>query len=221
MPVAQRVLPDAWLYLSIPRAHLLALHLTETDTPLGRCKVKLPLAYAVAQAWGFDAYSTCFIWTKTDEECPEDHGLGLIVSGIRTKCCACSSAGADCRSLTPMRKSDRTIASAPARIQPSPPYYRDMINAMTGHLPVLELFAREDEEHQLPDNFYTWGNQSKTPPNYPRSIPMPTTPTRTPKPKPAIPLSIFRTSCASGIRRAHGGRRSHETIANTRRTTCR
>ena len=36
-----------------------------------------------------------------------------------------------------------------------------MINAMTGGLPVLELFAREDAEHVLPPNFYTWGNQSK------------------------------------------------------------
>ena len=79
MPVAQRVLPDAWLYLWIPRAHLLALHPTQVETPLGRTAIKLPLAYAVAQAWGFDAYSTCFIWTKTDEQCPEDHGLGLVV----------------------------------------------------------------------------------------------------------------------------------------------
>jgi hypothetical protein len=30
--------------------------------------------WAVAQAWGFDAYSTCFIWTKTDDEHPDDHG---------------------------------------------------------------------------------------------------------------------------------------------------
>jgi hypothetical protein len=36
-----------------------------------------------------------------------------------------------------------------------------MINAMTGNLPALELFAREDDEHVLPPNFYTWGNQSK------------------------------------------------------------
>jgi hypothetical protein len=31
---------------------------------------------------------------------------------------------------------------------------------MTGGLPVLELFAREDDEHPLPPNFFTWGNQS-------------------------------------------------------------
>ena len=36
-----------------------------------------------------------------------------------------------------------------------------MISAMTGGLPVLELFAREDDENPLPANFYTWGNQSK------------------------------------------------------------
>jgi hypothetical protein len=36
-----------------------------------------------------------------------------------------------------------------------------MINRMTGGVPVLELFAREDDEHSLPPNFFTWGNQSK------------------------------------------------------------
>ena len=36
-----------------------------------------------------------------------------------------------------------------------------MIDRMTGGVPVLELFAREDADHVLPPNFYTWGNQSK------------------------------------------------------------
>jgi hypothetical protein len=35
-----------------------------------------------------------------------------------------------------------------------------MINQITGSVPVLELFAREDGTHPLPENFFTWGNQS-------------------------------------------------------------
>ena len=159
MPVAARVLPDAWLYLWIPRAHLLALHPTEIATPLGRCKVKLPLAYAVAQAWGFDAYSTCFIWTKTDEECPEDHGLGLIVWDQDEVLCLFKRGRGLPKPDTDLKvgSNHRERASAHSA---KPKYYRDMINAMTGSLPVLELFAREDFEHPLPPNFFTWGNQS-------------------------------------------------------------
>ena len=159
MPVARRVLPDAWLYLWIPRAHLLALHPTEIDTPLGRCKVKLPLAYAVAQAWGFDAYSTCFVWTKTDEDCPEDHGLGLIVWDQDEVLCLFKRGRGLPKPDTDMKVgSNHRERAGPHSAKPA--YYRDMINAMTGNLPVLELFAREDDEHPLPPNFYTWGNQS-------------------------------------------------------------
>lgn len=160
MPVAQRVLPDAWLYLWIPRAHLLALHPTEIETPIGRTTVKLPLAWAVAQAWGFDAYSTCFIWTKTDEANPDDHGLGLIVWDQDEVLCLFKRG----RGL-PMPDTQFKVGSnhreRAAGHSAKPTYYRDMINAMTGGLPVLELFAREDEEHVLPANFFTWGNQSR------------------------------------------------------------
>jgi DNA-binding transcriptional ArsR family regulator len=42
-----------------------------------------------------------------------------------------------------------------------PTFYRDMINRMTGGVPVIELFAREGEGvDPLPANFFTWGNQS-------------------------------------------------------------
>jgi N6-adenosine-specific RNA methylase IME4 len=160
MPVANRTLPDAWLFLWIPRAHLLALHPTEIETPLGRCKVKLPLAYAVAQAWGFDAYSTCFIWTKTDEECPEDHGLGLIVWDQDEVLCLFKRGRGLPKPNTDVKVGSNHRERATDH-SAKPTYYRDMINAMTGNLPVLELFAREDDEHILPNNFYTWGNQSR------------------------------------------------------------
>jgi N6-adenosine-specific RNA methylase IME4 len=159
MPVAQRVLADAWLFLWIPRAHLLALHPTEVDTPLGRTKVKLPLAYAVAQAWGFDAYSTCFVWTKTDEECPDDHGLGLIAWDQDEILCLFKRGRGLPKPDTDVKFGSNHRERA-GEHSAKPTYYRDMINAMTGGLPVLELFAREDDEHPLPPNFFTWGNQS-------------------------------------------------------------
>jgi N6-adenosine-specific RNA methylase IME4 len=160
MPVAQRMLPDAWLYLWIPRAHLLALHPTEIDTPLGRCKIKLPLAWAVAQAWGFDAYSTCFIWTKTDEEMPDDHGLGLIAWDQDEVLCLFKR-GNGLPKPDSGKKHGSNHRERAAGHSAKPTYYRDMINDMTGGVPVLELFAREDEQHVLPTNFFTWGNQSK------------------------------------------------------------
>ncbi len=160
MPVARRVLPDAWLYLWIPRAHLLALHPVEIDTPLGRTKVKLPLAWAVAQAWGFDAYSTCFIWTKTDEAMPDDHGLGLIAWDQDEVLCLFKSGNGLPKPDTDKKHGSNHRERA-GEHSAKPTYYRDMINDMTGGVPVLELFAREDEQHILPPNFFTWGNQSK------------------------------------------------------------
>jgi N6-adenosine-specific RNA methylase IME4 len=159
MPVANRTLPDAWLFLWIPRAHLLALHPTTILTDLGPCKIKLPLAYAVAQAWGFDAYSTCFIWTKTDEECPEDHGLGLIVWDQDEVLCLFKRGRGLPKPDTDVKVGSNHRERATDHSS-KPTYYRDMINAMTGNLPVLELFASEDENNWLPPNFYTWGNQS-------------------------------------------------------------
>lgn len=160
MPVAQRLLPDAWGFIWIPRAHMLALHPIEIDTSLGRTTVKLPLIWAVAQAWGFDAYSTCFIWTKTDEDKPDDHGLGLIVWDQDEVLCMFKRG----RGL-PKPDTDKKYGSnhreRAGRHSAKPTHYRDMINDMTGGVPVLELFAREDDECVLPPNFFTWGNQSR------------------------------------------------------------
>jgi N6-adenosine-specific RNA methylase IME4 len=160
MPVASRLLPDAWGFVWIPRAHLLALVETEIDTPLGRCLMKVPLAWAIQLKWGFDSYSTCAVWTKTDDEFPDDQGTGLIFF--------------DQDELLLVFKKGRGLPKPDSAVKfgsnhrerstdhsAKPPFYRGMINAMTGNLPVLELFAREDDEHVLPPNFFTWGNQSK------------------------------------------------------------
>jgi hypothetical protein len=160
MPVAQRLLPDAWGFIWIPRAHLFALHPVEVETPLGRTTIKMPLLWAVAQAWGFDAYSTCFVWTKTDEECPEDHGLGLVVWDQDEILCLFKRGRGLPKPDTDVKVgSNHRERAGPHSTKPG--YYRDMINAMTGALPVLELFAREDDAHPLPPNFFTWGNQSR------------------------------------------------------------
>lgn len=160
MPVKDRLLPDAWGFIWIPRAHLLALVEVETETSLGRARVKMPLAWALAQAWGFDAYSTCFIWTKTDEDRPEDHGLGLIVWDQDEVLCLFKRGRGLPKPDTGVKVGSNHREGRGAH-SAKPAYYREMINAMTGGLPVLELFAREDAEHPLLANFYTWGNESQ------------------------------------------------------------
>jgi hypothetical protein len=75
--VKARMLPDSWFFIWVPRAHMLALHPVKVQTELGIVTIKMPLIWAVAQAYGCDDYSTCFVWTKTGEECPDEHGLGL------------------------------------------------------------------------------------------------------------------------------------------------
>jgi N6-adenosine-specific RNA methylase IME4 len=174
MPVAKRVLPDAWLFLWIPRAHLLALHPLEIDTPIGRTMVKLPLAWAVAQAWGFDAYSTCAVWTKTDDARPADHGTGLIFWDQDEILCLFKR-GRGLPMPDGARKHGSNHRERAGRHSAKPTYYRDMINDMTGGVPVLELFAREDDDHILPANFFTWGNQSRnTAESEPQALPVDT-----------------------------------------------
>ena len=161
LPVKEMLLPDAWVFLWIPRAHMLALHPVPVQTPWGPWTVKLPLAWAIAQAWGCDAYSTCFVWTKTDEECPEDHGSGLIVWDQDEILCLFKRG----RGL-PMPSGKEKVGSnhreRPREHSRKPEHYRKMIQRMTGGLPVLELFARDDPENPLPKNWEAWGNQAGT-----------------------------------------------------------
>lgn len=160
MPIKDRLLPDAWGFLWIPRPHLLALHPVEIDTPIGRTTVKMPLAWAVAQAWGFDSYSTCFVWTKTDDDHPDEHGSGLIVWD-QDELLLLFKRGRGLPMPSGAEKVGSNHRERAAGHSAKPTHYRDMINAMTGGVQVLELFAREDDEHVLPPNFFTWGNQSK------------------------------------------------------------
>ena len=165
MPVADLLLPDAWVFLRVPRAYLFALHpvdmeFAEDDCRVTTRKIKQPLAWAVAQAWGCDDYSTCFVWTKTDEDHPDDIGGGVLVRD-QDELLLLFKRG---RGL-PKPATDEKFRSnhrKPVREHSrTPDHYRDMIRSMTGGVPVLELFARVDDEHQLPPDWHAWGNQAQ------------------------------------------------------------
>lgn len=165
LPVKDRTLPDAWLFLWLPRAHVLALHPTDYSITVGTEKytvfVKTPLAYAIARAWGFDSYSTMAVWTKTDEEHPDDHGTGLIFRDQDEILCLFKK-GKGLPMPLPANKfgSNHRERSKPLGHSRKPQFYRDMIAKMTNGLPVLELFSRFDADHPLPENWEGWGNES-------------------------------------------------------------
>lgn len=166
LPVKDRVLPDAWLYLWLPRAHVLApirvmVDVEIDDGELRPAWVQLPLATAIATSWGFESYSTMFIWTKTDEVHPDDHGTGLIAYD-QDECLLLFKRGRGLPKPAPEIKfgSNHRERSKPLGHSSKPEFYRHMIDTMTGSLPSLELFARVDPDNPLPPNWSVWGNQS-------------------------------------------------------------
>lgn len=166
MPIRDLVLPDAWLFLWIPRAHMFALHEVDTEcvTPDGEvvtAKIKMPLAWAVAKSWGFDAYSTAFVWTKTDEEHPADQGGGVIVFDQDEMLLMFKRGRGLPKPATDEKfGSNHRERSKPLGHSRKPEFYRDMIGTMSGGVPVLELFARVDAEHPLPEGWEGFGNQA-------------------------------------------------------------
>lgn len=172
LPVRETLLPDAWGFIFLPRAHVLALHpVTYTvaidDGSLHDVVIKTPLAWAIARAWGFDSFSTMAVWDKTDPEHPDEHGTGLIFWD-------------QCEILCLFKKGRGLPAPIPAQMYGSlirerarplghsakPPKVRKMIADMVGcdsdgePLHVLELFARNDPDNPLPQNWEAWGNES-------------------------------------------------------------
>jgi N6-adenosine-specific RNA methylase IME4 len=167
MPVAERLLPDAWLFLWIPRAHMFALHVIEievTDVRTGEiimAAVDMPLAWAVAKAWGFDAYSTAFIWTKTDQEHPLDQGGGVLVYD-QDEVLLMFKRGRGLPKPATDEKFKSNHRERKREHSRKPDHYREVIQRMTGGVPVLELFARVDAEHPLPADWIAWGNQAQS-----------------------------------------------------------
>lgn len=166
LPVEARTLPDAWLFLWLPRAHVLALHPTDYFITVGSERytipVKTPLAWAIAKAWGFEAFSTLAVWTKTDDEHPDDHGTGLIFRDQDEILCLFKK-GKGLPMPLPANKfgSNHRERSKPLGHSKKPQFYRDMIAKMTNGLPVLELFCRFDADNPLPENWEGWGNESQ------------------------------------------------------------
>ncbi|UGA46704.1 hypothetical protein HU230_0011950 [Bradyrhizobium quebecense] len=169
LPVKDMVLPDAWLFLWIPRAHLLAWHEAEieaTDLRTGeviKVRAQMPLASAVALSWGFDSYSTAFVWTKNDDEHPTEAG-GAVLVRDQDELLLLFKRGKGLPKPGSGEKfgSNHRERSRPLGHSRKPEHYRRMIAAMSGGVPALELFARVDAEHPLPPGWDAWGNQAAT-----------------------------------------------------------
>ena len=168
LPVADLLQPDAWLFLWIPRAHAFALHELEVDAVVSetgeivRAKVKMPLAWAVASSWGFDAYSTAFVWTKTDEDHPDEAG-GAVLVRDQDELLLMFKRG---RGLPKPDSGEKFGSNHRERSRllghsRKPQHYRRMIATMAGRgVPVLEMFARFDADNPPPAGWDLWGNQA-------------------------------------------------------------
>lgn len=166
----EALLPDAWAWMWIPRAHLLAKVPFKTEVMLAdrECvlaTVDLPLAYACQLALGMEAYSTCYVWTKTDAEHPDVSGSGLLVWD-QDELLLQFKRGRGLPKPESSEKFGSNHRERPREHSRKPDFYRHMIATMVGKdsegnpLPVLELFARVDAEHPLPENWAAWGNQA-------------------------------------------------------------
>ncbi len=138
LPVAARCLPACQLFVwtTVPQ-------LANTLTLL------LP-------AWGGFKYSSHCIWDKTDPEHEREMGAGLVFRNqheVLIYATRGNPPGPKYRPLSIYRERKREHSR-------KPDYYREMIRRMTGGLPILELFARIDAEHPMPQGFYAWGNQA-------------------------------------------------------------
>lgn len=162
------LLPDSWAFFWIPRAHLLALVEVETEVTVAEtgerviAKVDMPLAWAVGQALGMDAYSTCFVWTKTDEDHPDASGSGLI-AWDQDELLLLFKRGRGLPKPSGAEKYGSNHRERATDHSRKPEHYRRMIRDMVGGLPVLEMFARVDADHPLPAGWAACGNQAGAP----------------------------------------------------------
>lgn len=169
--VRERLLPDSWAFMWIPRPHLLALVEIELEVTIAEtgevqlARVDMPLSWACAQALGMDSYSTCFVWTKTDDEHPDVSGSGLIAFD-QDELLLLFKRGQGLPKPAGSEKFGSNHRERPREHSRKPDHYRHMIATMVGcdaegrPLPVLELFARVDAEHPLPPGWLAAGNQA-------------------------------------------------------------
>jgi hypothetical protein len=165
--VREHFLDDAWFFIWVPRAHAFALHPSNytvkvDDGSLHTVVVWVPLPWAVARALGANAYSTCFVWTKTDEEHADDAGMGILVRDQDELLLMFKKGRGNAKPATnEVYTSNHRERSRPLGHSRKPQHYREMIARMVGGgVPVLECFARHDEQFPLPEAWDTWGNQA-------------------------------------------------------------
>lgn len=163
------ILDDAWGFMWIPRAHAFALHpvtyeVMIDDGSLHDVEIKMPLGWAIARAMGFDAFSTCFVWTKTDEEHADDAGMGILVRDQDELLLMFKKGRGNPKPATnEVFGSNHRERSRPLGHSRKPQYYREMIAKLVGDgVPVLECFARYDEQFPLPQGWDSWGNEAHT-----------------------------------------------------------
>src|SRR5262249_43371275 len=148
---------------------------TKMDVTIGRettFDVPVPLAWRVAHSWGFPQYSTCFVWTKTDAEQPEDHGTGLIVWD-QDELLLLFKRGRGLPKPDTNKKFGSNHREAVREHSRKPDFYRHMIRAMAGEgVPVCELFARANADNPWPADWHTWGNQDGSGPTTENGAPL-------------------------------------------------
>ncbi|WP_018456826.1 hypothetical protein [Bradyrhizobium sp. WSM4349] len=169
--VAPRLLPDSWAFMWIPRPHLLALVEIELEVmvkatgEITPALLEVPLGWACGQALGMDSYSTCYVWTKTDEAHPDVSGSGLLVWD-QDELLLQFKRGRGLPKPSGWEKFGSNHRERATDHSRKPEHYRRMIASMVGcdddgrPLPVLELFARVDAEHPLPPGWIASGNQA-------------------------------------------------------------
>src|SRR5262249_36591750 len=147
--------------------HLLAWHEAEVEATsvetgeVVKVRCPMPLASAVALAWGFESYSTAFVWTKTDEDHP-DEGGGAILVRDQDELLLMFKRGNGLPKPEKKFGSNHRERSRPLRHSTKPQHYRTMIAAMAGDgVPCLELFARFDPDRPAPAGWDLWGNESQ------------------------------------------------------------
>lgn len=165
--IRDRFLEDAWFFIWVPRAHLFALHPSShmvkiEDGTLHTVEVWVPLPWAVARALGATGYSSCFIWTKTDEDHADDTGMGILIRDQDEVLLMFKKGRGNPKpARSEIFNSNHRERSKPLGHSRKPQHYREVIAKMVGEgVPVLECFARHDEQFPLPLGWAAWGNQA-------------------------------------------------------------
>jgi N6-adenosine-specific RNA methylase IME4 len=140
LPIAERCLPDCQLFVwsTVPQ-------LANTITRI------LP-------AWGGFEYSSHCMWDKTSPDHERECGTGFVFRN-QHEVLIYATRG---RPPGPKVAPPSIYRERKREHSRKPDYFRQMIIEMTGGLPVLELFARVDDEHPLPDGWESWGNADRT-----------------------------------------------------------